>query len=661
MGGSSRPEIATKATGEDTVPIRLLRLFAVLALVLLPASAQAKRLALVIGIDQYEALPKLQRALNDADAIAKTLEGLGFEVVLARNASRREISKKLGEIETRIAPGDTVLFYFAGHGVAIGGDNILVPADMPLPEQGGEGIVRDEGFAVDGIVRRLRSRGAGATLLILDACRNNPFEESGTRNIGGTRGLTRIEAASGVFVLMSAGTGQTALDRLPGEDANPNSVFTRSLLPLLAKPGMNHIALAKAVQKEVAGLAASAGHAQQPAYYDEILGEIVLNEAGEAAPEVVPAPAVSATAEALAEWTIVKNTTSRQVLEEFIAKHGDVPIYGALAKEALARLASTSAAESPNPESGGELSGVEAETEVAVAAPEAPATSAIEPGVTECDRLAAAPGTPVTRGLGIDGVAFAKIDATAAIGACTSAVAEHPEVARLHLAHGRALDAALRNGEALTAYEKAAGLGDGTAMNNIGVLYNLGDLGKADEAQAVSWFRKSAGSGDVTGMYNLAINLWTGRGTAADPAEAFTWMRRSAEAGNGPAMTQLGAMYEGAVGTQKDEKLALTWYQKAAAENEYRAFYSLAVMLDAGRGTPVNTENAADFMMAAIGYGVEEARRDIDQGASQWSDAFRKALQRRLKEKIGVYKGEIDGVFGAGVKEAVATVFGSAK
>ncbi len=643
------------------MPIKLLRLLTVLALVLSPAAAHAKRLALVIGIDQYEALPKLERAVNDADAIARTLEGLGFEVILAKNAARREISRKLGEIETRISPGDTVLFYFAGHGVAIGGDNILVPADMPLPEQGGEGVVRDEGFAVDGIVRRLRSRGAGATLLILDACRNNPFEQSGTRNIGGTRGLTRVEAASGVFVLMSAGTGQTALDRLPGEDADPNSVFTRSLLPLLAKPGMSHIALAKSVQKEVARLASSAGHAQQPAYYDEILGEIVLNEAGEAAPEIVPAPAVSATAEALAEWTIVQNTTSRQVLEEFIAKHGGVPIYGALAKEALARLEPAFGSSSATPPTGDEVSGIETETEVAVAAPAPHAAAPATAPVTDCDRLAAAPGTPVTRGLGIDGVAFAKIDVAAAIAACTSAVAEHASVARLHLALGRALDAARRYGEALSAYEKAAELGDGTAMNNVGVLYNLGDLGKADEAQAVAWFRKSAQSGDVTGMYNLAINLWTGRGTPVDPAEAFTWMRRSAEAGNPPAMTQLGGMYEGAVGTQKDDKLALMWYQKAAAENEQRAFYSLAVMLDAGRGTPVNTEHAADLFMAAVGFGVEETRRDIDQGASQWSDAFRKALQRRLKDQIGVYKGDIDGVFGAGVREAVAVVFGSAK
>lgn len=625
-------------------------LLALIALAIRPATADAKRLALVVGVDRYEALPRLERAVNDAEAIARTLEGLGFEVSLVENASRRQISKKLSDIETRIDPGDTVLFYFAGHGVAIGAANILIPADMPLPESGGESIVEDEGFAVDSIVRRLRERGAGATLLILDACRNNPFEASGTRNIGGTRGLARIEAASGVFVLMSAGAGQTALDRLPGEDANPNSVFTRSLLPLLAKPGMSHIALAKSVQKEVARLASSVGHAQQPAYYDEILGEIVLNEA---AAEAAPAAA----ADAAAEWAIVKDTESLEVIRQFIARHGEAPIYGALAREKLAQLRTGQG----EPSDGENAEPAAGEAQTALAVPEVEPESEANIPVTQCDRLAAVPGTAATKALGLDGVAFEKIDPVAAIAACQNAVVKAPSVARLQLAYGRALDAAKRIDEAVAAYEKAAKLGDGTAMNNIGILHKFGDLGKADEAQAVAWFRKSAKAGDLAGMYNLGVNLWGGLGATADPVEALTWMQRSAEAGYAPAMVLLGQMYETGVGTPKNDRAALVWYQKAAAANEYRAYYSLAVMLDAGRGMPANTEQAADLFVGAIGFGIEEARRDVDAGATQWSDAFRKAVQRRLKEQLKVYRGEIDGVFGSDVKQGVAKVFGVGK
>lgn len=648
------------------MPSILIRIAAAVALLLIPATAQAKRLALVVGIDTYEALPKLERAVNDADAVGAALQGLGFDVVIAENASRRAISTRLTEIETRIEPGDTVLFYFAGHGVALGADNILIPADMPLPETGGESIVRDEGFSVDNIVRRLRERGTGATLLILDACRNNPFEAEGTRAIGGTRGLTRVEAASGVFVLMSAGSGQTALDRLPGADADPNSVFTRSLLPLLKTPGMNHITLAKSVQKEVARLAAGAGHAQQPAYYDEILGEIVLNET---APEAAAAavPQTPETNPALAEWTIIKDTKSTFVLQQFIDKYGDVPIYGALAQERLSLLIQSGAefpgseeTDNPSAATPDVAAQAPASEQTALAAPETSATPAQAVPITECDRLAAAPGTAATRALGLDGVEFSKIDPAAAIAACASAIAETPTVARLQFSLGRALNAGKRNTEALAAYRKAAGLGDATAMNNIGAMYNTGDLDRVDEAVAVVWFRKSATAGDVTGMYNLAANLWSGKGVTANPSDAFVWMKRSAESGYARAMTALGAMYEGGVGTAKSEETALDWYKKAAAAEDHQAFYSLAVMLDAGRGTPVNTEQAADFFVAAIGFGVAEAKRDTDGGAIQWSDAFRRAVQRRLRDKIKVYDGQIDGVFGSGVKAAIGKVFGAA-
>lgn len=114
-----------------------------------------------------------------------------------------------------------MFFFFAGHGVALGPDNILLAADMPKPGPGEDGLVRDEGFSVDNIIRRVQGRGALTTFLVLDACRDNPFEATGTRNIGGGRGLTRTEAPRGVFVLYSAGIGQTALDVLRPDDPNP--------------------------------------------------------------------------------------------------------------------------------------------------------------------------------------------------------------------------------------------------------------------------------------------------------------------------------------------------------------------------------------------------------------------------------------------------------
>jgi hypothetical protein len=121
-------------------------------------------------------------------------------------------------------------------------------------------------------------------LLILDACRDNPFKTASSRGIGGSRGLGRIDTQEGVFVLYSAGLGQAALDRLNDKDADPNSVFTRTLIKLMEKPGLSMQELAKTTQSEVKKLAATIGQFQMPAYYDQIDGTLTLASATPAKP-----------------------------------------------------------------------------------------------------------------------------------------------------------------------------------------------------------------------------------------------------------------------------------------------------------------------------------------------------------------------------------------
>ena len=238
----------------------------------------AKKVALVIGTDKYQNLPTLQKAVNDARAVTETLTSIGFEVIKGENLTRRQMNRSLANLERTISPGDQVFFFFAGHGVALGATNYLIPADMPLPDAGEESLVRGEAFAVDQIVERIQARGAIASFVVLDACRNNPFKTKGVRAIGSTRGLRDISAPKGVFVLFSAGIGQTALDRLHDNDKDPNSVFTRNLVPLLKRPGISHVQLAKRVQSDVDKLARTIRHEQQPAYYDQVIGNMYLVE-----------------------------------------------------------------------------------------------------------------------------------------------------------------------------------------------------------------------------------------------------------------------------------------------------------------------------------------------------------------------------------------------
>jgi uncharacterized caspase-like protein len=101
----------------------------------LPASAE-KRVALVVGNDKYASLPMLRNAANDAQAVGDTLRRVGFEVIRGRDLGRQAMIDKLAELTSRLDPGDTALFFYAGHGVAIGGVNYLVPIDAPAAGSG---------------------------------------------------------------------------------------------------------------------------------------------------------------------------------------------------------------------------------------------------------------------------------------------------------------------------------------------------------------------------------------------------------------------------------------------------------------------------------------------------------------------------------------------
>jgi hypothetical protein len=249
------------------------------------AALAAKRVALVIGNNAYTEVSKLEKAVGDAHAISATLRGLGFDVITLTDAGRSRMARALVDFETRVSPGDTALFFFAGHGVALDGGNYLMPTDVPNVTEAQRNLLRSEGFLADDISERLRDRGAATTVMVLDACRNNPFKAGAGRSIGQSRGLQRMDTRQGMFVMFSAGAGQEALDRLGDTDTHPNSVFTRLFIDLVKRPDLDLIDVAKELQIEVPRLARSVGHEQLPAYYDQIPGRIFLARGDGAAPQ----------------------------------------------------------------------------------------------------------------------------------------------------------------------------------------------------------------------------------------------------------------------------------------------------------------------------------------------------------------------------------------
>jgi Caspase domain len=260
--------------------------FVSLALSLYAAQATAgNRVALVIGNLDYDQLTDLTKSLNDARAIRDTLQTyLGFSVIYGENLDRRGMNRAINELDASISKDDIVFVYYSGHGVSLGAENYLVPTDLAPPSEGEEELVAGDSFGVESLTRRIQARGAKAIFIILDACRNNPFERPGGKSIGAAQGLSKIDAADGVFTLFGAGLGETALDRLSDSDSDPNSVFTRALIPLLKIPGLTQVDIAKRVQQDVAALAATVKHSQKPAYYDQMLGFVTLRDAVELKP-----------------------------------------------------------------------------------------------------------------------------------------------------------------------------------------------------------------------------------------------------------------------------------------------------------------------------------------------------------------------------------------
>jgi hypothetical protein len=256
-----------------------------LATLAVPAQAE-KRVALVVGNNDYRNVPKLQKAVNDARTMGDTLKQLGFSVMVAENQNRQAFSETLLAFDRAVGPGDTAFFFYAGHGFEIAGQNFLLPTDVPAATEGQEELVRDASVLADRVIERLQNKKVRTAILVFDACRNNPFERAGTRAVAGGGGLAPMtQLPEGVFSVFSAGPRQTALDRLSNNDDNPNSVFTRTFAKELTQPGINLVQVAQRTRRLVSEMAETVHHKQVPVYFDQMVDDVFLNGLAKGQPE----------------------------------------------------------------------------------------------------------------------------------------------------------------------------------------------------------------------------------------------------------------------------------------------------------------------------------------------------------------------------------------
>ena len=470
-----------------------------LALATLTSSAGAARIALVIGNDSYQNLPSLKKAVADAEAYAALLQAQGFDdVMLHTDLSRAAADEAIAIFVDKIAPGDTAVFAYSGHGWSDGTQNYLVATDAPA---GGkqEFLARVSiplRNGATGVLDDMDRRGAVLKVAIIDACRDNPFTAAGgTRSAGLSRGLSRIEPPNGTFVVFSAGTGQTALDRLSEADADPNSVFTRVFVPLV-RSGLSLQEATKEAQAEVTALARTIAHDQRPAYYDEVLGKACL--AGTCTTATTAAAPTTPGDDVASAYQAALAQNSVEAWEAFLKYHPD-GFYADLARSARRKLAPAVAALPDDP---------------------APPPSDVASGVvTECDRLAAImldPDKPVA----MRGFANPPSD-DAAISACRDAVETYPEVRRFKTQLGFALHGKDEHAEERKWFEEAAAAGHSTAMLGLALLYGEGAGMERDEAEAVRQLERGVAAGDLLALAVLSDAYGTGDfGLTADKAKA---------------------------------------------------------------------------------------------------------------------------------------------
>ena len=294
---------------------------------------QAKRVALVIGNDNYLSVSKLQKAGNDANAMARELRNAGFAVQLHQNLNYRATVRAVESFTQGIQGGDEAVVFYAGHGVQIRNGSYLLPTDI---EANSESEVEKTAYELLALTDKISEAKPAFSLVMVDACRDNPLKSKG-RNIGNARGLSAIEPPKGQMVVYSASRGQQALDRLSDKDPNPNGVFTREFITQMKKPGVRIEDIMRSVQDSVEMLAKSVSHEQRPAVYNEARGNFYFF--GPTAVQVAPSVAAELTASQREDgfWSDAKATGNKEAYEAYLESY-PTGRYVNLAKANIARL-----------------------------------------------------------------------------------------------------------------------------------------------------------------------------------------------------------------------------------------------------------------------------------------------------------------------------------
>ncbi|RNF35913.1 caspase family protein [Paracoccus methylarcula] len=590
------------------------------------------RVALVIGNSDYASVASLDNPSNDALDISVALEGLGFDVILGRDLTREGMRQSTADFADAARDADVALFYYAGHGFQIGGENYLVPIDARIA---GTGDATGQILAVTEILRALEGS-PGLKLVVLDACRDNPF---GTSLPEAENGLARIGTEADFMFAYATQPGNVAYD-----GTGRNSFFTEALLHHLYTPGQVISDMMIAVRRDV--ITATGG--QQIPWENSSLTRQFAFDTGP--PD-------------MSEETMFYQVATSARDDALMRLYVDLYPQGAHVGEALAWLETgtrTRSIDRREPDEQAEQLWTLAQRSRVrpllqfyldrypdgAHAAQARQLMALLPDLQDmtpaalCDRLATHPRDATA---GTSGVPFERLqqNAVAAIQACSAAVTQSPNLPHYVALLARATAASGDLSRAIALYEIAAERGDLRAMVSLAQLKENGNGMAQDIPGAMELYEQAAEGGSEDAMINLAITLFQGELLPKDDDRAIALLERASAEGSAKATFNLGVLaLDGVIGEPAD---ALDYFRRAARDGEYQGYRAAAIMLDKGGDfVPRDPAQAANMLLRGAAEDSGQIVTELTDGAGQWSGETITQVQLRLAA-AGLYTSDVDG------------------
>lgn len=630
------------------------------------ASTGDRRVALVIGNGAYRHTIDLPNAPADARAVAAALRRLGFVVIEGIDLTNAEMQVRLKTFSREMEGADVGLFYYAGHGMQVAGENYLIPIDAN-PKR--ERDLDFETLKLDLVMKQLL-REAKIKIVILDSCRDNPLAAELSRSMaqqGGGRsrsvsvqsgmGIVDTHGTSGTLVAFATAPGTVALD-----GRGQHSPFTEALLQHMETPGIDIDVMMKRVRGQVTR---GTSERQVPWTNSSLTGEFHLAAArGGAGPQQPVAGAGQGPAAVSSE----SDGSSRSGQPAGSAAPGGDKVAAAAVPVGPQRARDAS------------ITGRKIVVPVAV---EAHPASGNGPGRGWVGINIEGVSPAWARAVGLDGPRGAFVTNVQPQGPASRSelrfgdivlragdrdIVEHAEIASrvqsmapgttvllevwriwepggdfLHvvtrLAEAGNVEAMARLGvwyatgtgvgrsdtESARWLKAAAEHGNGTAMLGIAQMQISGRGVAKDMTSGMQWLQKAASAGQAAAMHNLGLAYFKGEGVAKNVGEAIRWLRKAADAKFAPAMFDLGVIYSEGTAVQKDMPAAIQWYRSAAEQGNAAAMANLGLMHSTGAGLPKDEAAAARWFRQGAEGGNAMAMNNLayclDRGLGVGRDA----------------------------------------